>query len=106
MSFNYQYIIIAVVLIFILLIVLKANKKDFHIEANKLVEYLGGKDNILNMEVNMSRFKVTLKDVTKCNKEGIQKLGAKGIVEIDNQLKIILGPNAKALEKYIEDLKK
>ena len=106
MSFNYQYIIIAVVLIFVLLIVLKANKKDFHIEANKLVEYLGGKDNILNMEVNMSRFKVTLKDVTKCNKEGIQKLGAKGIVEIDNQLKIILGPNAKALERYIEDLKK
>lgn len=106
MSFNYQYIIIAVVLVFILLVVLKANKKDFHIEANKLVEYLGGKDNILNMEVNMSRFKVTLKDVSKCNKEGIQKLGAKGIVEIDNQLKIILGPNAKALEKYIEDLKK
>ena len=85
---------------------LKANKKDFHIEANKLVEYLGGKDNILNMEVNMSRFKVTLKDVTKCNKEGIQKLGAKGIVEIDNQLKIILGPNADSLMKYIEDLKK
>ena len=106
MSFNYQYIIIGVVLIFILLVVLKANKKDFHIEANKLVEYLGGKDNILNMEVNMSRFKVTLKDVSKCNKEGIQKLGDKGIVEIDNQLKIILGPNAKALEKYIEDLKK
>ena len=106
MIFNYQYIIIGVVLIFILLVVLKANKKDFHIEANKLVEYLGGKDNILNMEVNMSRFKVTLKDVSKCNKEGIQKLGAKGIVEIDNQLKIILGPNAKALEKYIEDLKK
>ena len=106
MSFGYQYIIIGVILIFILLIVLKANKKDFHIEANKLVEYLGGKDNILNMEVNMSRFKVTLKDVSKCNKEGIQKLGAKGIVEIDNQLKIILGPNAKALEKYIEDLKK
>lgn len=106
MGFNYQYIIIGVVLIFILLVVLKANKKDFRIEANKLVEYLGGKDNILNMEVNMSRFKVTLKDVSKCNKEGIQKLGAKGIVEIDNQLKIILGPNAKTLEKYIEDLKK
>ena len=106
MSFNYQYIVIGVVLIFILLIVLKANKKDFYIEANKLVEYLGGKDNILNMEVNMSRFKVTLKDVSIVNKEGIQKLGAKGIVEIDNQLKIILGPNAKALEKYIDDLKK
>ncbi len=106
MNFNYQYLIIIAVLIFILLIVLKANKKDFNIEANKLIEYLGGKDNILNMEVNMSRFKVTLKDVSIVNKDAIQKLGAKGIVEIDNQLKIILGPNAKALERYIQDLKK
>ena len=106
MSTSIQYIVIVAVLIFILLIVLKANKKDFKIEANKLVEYLGGKDNILSMEVNMSRFKVSLKDVSIVNKEAIQKLGAKGIVEIDNQLKIILGPNAKALEKYIDDLKK
>jgi len=106
MSTSIQYLIIGLVLLFILLIVLKANKKDFKIEANKLVEYLGGKDNILSMEVNMSRFKVSLKDVSIVNKEAIQKLGAKGIVEIDNQLKIILGPNAKALEKYIDDLKK
>ena len=106
MNLNYQYLIIIGVLVFILLIVLKANKKDFHIEANKLVEYLGGKDNILNMEVNMSRFKVMLKDVSIVNKDAIQKLGAKGIVEIDNQLKIILGPNANALKKYIDELKK
>ena len=105
-STTWQYFIIAIVLIFILLIVLKANKKDFRIEANKLIEYLGGKDNIINIEVNMSRFKVTLKDVSIVNKAAIQKLGAKGIVEIDNQLKIILGPNAKQLERYIEDLKK
>ena len=106
MSLNYQYLIIAIVLIFIVIIVLKANKKDFYIESNKLIDYLGGKDNIISMEVNMSRFKVTLNDVTKVNKEAIQKLGAKGIVEIDNQLKIILGPNAEKLKKYIEDVKK
>ena len=105
-QYGIQYIIIGAILIFILLIVLKATKKDFHVEANKLVDYLGGKDNIISMEVNMSRFKVTLRDVSIVNKEGIQKMGAKGIVEIDNQLKIILGPNAKQLEKYIDDLKK
>ena len=32
-------------------------------------------------------------------------MGAKGIVEIENQLKIILGEDAKQLEKYINDLK-
>mgnify|MGYP004449017749 FL=1 len=103
---NIQYLIIILVLLFILLVVLKATKKDFHIEANKLIDYLGGKDNIINIEINMSRFKVTLKDVSIVNKDAIQKLGAKGIVEIDNQLKIILGPNAKQLKKYIDDLKK
>ena len=50
--------------------------------------------------------KVTVKDTSIVNKEGIQKLGAKGIVEIDNELKIILGPNSKQLKKYMADLKK
>ena len=100
-----QYIIIGVVLIIVLLAILKANKKDANLDFNKLVEALGGKENIIKTEINLSRFKVTLKDVTKANKEAIQKLGAKGIVEIDNQLKIILGPESKQLKKYIDELK-
>ena len=73
---------------------------------NKLVEYLGGKDNIIDTEITLSRFKVTLKNVEIVNREGIQKLGAKGIVEIDNQLKIILGSESKQLKRYIDELKK
>ena len=46
-----------------------------------------------------------IKDITKANKEGILKLGAKGVVEIDDQLKIILGSDAKKLKKYIDELK-
>lgn len=101
----WQYIVIGVVILIILLAVLKAGKKDVHLELNKLVEYLGGKDNIVSSESNLSRFKVTLKDVTKANKEAITKLGAKGIVEIDNELKIILGPESKQLKKYIDSMK-
>lgn len=100
-----QYVIIAIVLVVISLIIVKLNHKNFNLEINKLVQYLGGKDNILDTEVNLSRFKVTLKDVSIVDKEGIQKLGAKGIVEIDNQLKIIFGPDARALKKYISELK-
>ena len=103
---NYiEYIIIGLVLLIILLAILKATKKDAGLDFNKLVELLGGKENIIKTETNMSRFKVTLKDVSKANKEGIQKLGAKGIVEIDNQLKIILGAESKQLKKYIDEIK-
>ena len=103
---NYiEYVVIGVILLVILLAILKATKKDAGLDFNKLVELLGGKDNIINTETNMSRFKVTLKDVSLANKEGIQKLGAKGIVEIDNQLKIILGADSKQLKKYIDEIK-
>ncbi len=100
-----HYVIIIAVLIIIFLAVIRANNKDFKLEINKLVEYLGGKDNIIDTEVELSRFKVTLKDVTKANKEGIMKLGAKGVVEIEDQLKIIFGKDAKKLKKYMDDLK-
>ena len=101
----YQYIIITVIFLIIAFAIFKSNKKDLALEFNKLVELLGGKDNILETEIEMSRFKVTLKDISKANKEGIIKLGAQGVVEIDDQLKIILGPNAKQLKKYIRELK-
>jgi len=100
-----EYFIIIIVLVIILFAILKATKTNVKLDFNKLVEYLGGKNNIIDTEIHLSRFKVTLKDITKANKEGIQKLGAKGIVEIDNQLKIILGPDSKQLKKYIDDLK-
>lgn len=101
----WQYILIAFVLIIISLVIVKLNKKNFNMEINKLVQYLGGKDNILDTEVNMSRLKVTLKDVSIVDKNAIEKLGAKGIVEIDNQLKIIFGSDAVKLKKYISEMK-
>lgn len=101
----YQYIIIIAILVIVAIAIVKSNKKDLKLELNKLVDYLGGKDNIVETEVEMSRFKATLKDVSLANKEGIMKLGAKGVVEIDDQLKIILGNNARQLKKYIDDLK-
>ena len=101
-----QYILIIVILVLVALAISKSMKKDIKIEMNKLVASLGGKDNILNYEVNKSRFVVTLKNVELVNKEAIQKMGAKGIVEIDNQLKIILGDSARQLKKQIDELKR
>lgn len=100
-----QYVVIIIILLIIAIAITKSKKKDFKIEANKLVSYLGGRANILEYEFNQSRFVVTLSNVDVVNKEGIQKLGAKGIVEIENQLKIIMGDDARQLKKYIDGLK-
>ena len=103
---NIDYIIIAGVLVLISIIVIKINKKDFSIDINKLIQYLGGKENIIDAHDNISRLNVKVRDASIVNKDAIQKLGAKGIVEIDNELKIILGPNSGKIKKYIKDLKK
>ena len=105
MDYIWQYIIIIIVLLVIAFAIVRSKHKDFKIEANKLVEYLGGKNNIINYEVNKSRFVVTLKDTEIVNKDAIQKMGAQGVVEIENQLKIIFGNDAKNLKKYIDELK-
>ena len=99
-----QYVIIGIVLVIIALIAVKLHQKDFAIKENKLINFLGGKDNIINAECNMSRFKVILRDVTLADKDAIQKLGAKGIVEIDNQLKVIYSKDATQLKKYIDEI--
>lgn len=104
-GYGLQYLLIIVILVIIALAITRAKKKDFKIDANKLVESLGGKENILDYEFAKSRFIVNLKDVSKANKEAIQKLGARGIVEIDNQLKIIIGDNADQIKKCIKELK-
>lgn len=100
-----QYILIIIIMLIIAFAITKSKKKDFKINTNKLVMYLGGNDNILEYEYQKSRFIVNLKDVSKVNKEAIQKMGAQGIVEIENQLKIILGDEARVLKKYIDELK-
>ncbi|MCI9586274.1 MAG: hypothetical protein HFH45_06565, partial [Bacilli bacterium] len=87
----WQYMIIIIILVIIALAIVKSKKKDFKLDANKLVQYLGGKGNIIRYEVNNSRFVVDLHNIDIVNKEAIQKMGAQGIVEIDNQLKIIFG---------------
>ncbi len=99
------YIIIIVLMLLIAIAIANSKRKDFKIEANKLVEYLGGKKNIIKYESNLSRFIVDVNDVSLVNKEAIQKMGAKGIVEIDNQLKIIFGEDAIQLKKCIDELK-
>jgi len=105
LSIFINYLIIIIIMLLIALAIVRMNKKDYKYQINKLIQYLGGKDNIVSVEDNQSRLKIEVKDVGVVNKEAIQKLGARGIVELDHQLKIIYGAGSRELKKYIEELK-
>lgn len=99
------YIIVPLILGIILIGIIKSSNKNFEIDINPLVMLLGGSDNIIRTEYNMSRFIVTLKDVSLADKNKIEKMGAQGVVEMDNKLKIILGEGSGTIRKYISEIK-
>ena len=47
-----RYAIVLFILIIIAIAVIKSGKRDFKIEANKLVELLGGRKNIITIVMN------------------------------------------------------
>ena len=85
----WQYIIIIIILVIVAIAIMKAKKMDSKMDANKLVECLGGKANIIDYQVNASRFVVNLHNIDLVNKEDIQKMGAQGIVEIDGTIDML-----------------
>ena len=76
--------------------------------AQKIVELIGGKDNILKVANCMTRLRVTLKDETKVNSEELKKtVGILGIVQDGSYIQIVLGPGKakKVADICIEELK-
>ena len=76
--------------------------------AQKIVELIGGKDNILKVANCMTRLRVTLKDESKVNSEELKKtVGILGIVQEGSYIQIVLGPGKakKVADICIEELK-
>lgn len=75
--------------------------------AQKIVELIGGKDNILKVANCMTRLRVTLKDESKVNSEELKKtVGILGIVQDGSYIQIVLGPGKakKVADICIEEL--
>ena len=70
--------------------------------AQKLLDLLGGKDNVLANAACMTRLRVTVKDTGNVDTEGIKALdGVMGLVE-DDTMQVVLGPGKvnKVLEEF------
>ena len=72
--------------------------------AQKLLDLLGGKDNVLANAACMTRLRVTVKDTGNVDTEGIKALdGVMGLVE-DDTMQIVLGPGK--VNKVLEECSK
>ena len=96
-------IVIGLVLVIgaILFIVLKNKKSNTVYSENitKIIDCLGGNDNIISITPKMSRVEVILKDYEVINKDELKTLGVQGISKTSQKITLVVGIElAKDLE--------
>lgn len=82
-----------------------AKEVDGNTQASRVIELLGGKDNIVDVDACMTRLRVTVKDETKvADLEAWKKEGALGLMKKGNGIQAVYGPKADVLKSDILDI--
>lgn len=80
-------------------------KADSNSQVVKIVNLLGGRENIVDVDACMTRLRVTVKDAAKVGDENAWKhAGALGLVIKDNGIQAVYGPKADVLKSDVQDL--
>ena len=71
---------------------------------SKIIQILGGRENIVDVDACMTRLRITVKDVDAvASEDEWKKLGALGLIKKDNGIQAIYGPKADVLKSDIQD---
>lgn len=74
-------------------------------QAIRIINLLGGKDNIIDVDACMTRLRVTVKDLEKVvDLEAWKKEGALGLMKKGNGVQAVYGPKADVLKSDILDI--
>ncbi|MGL5346970.1 MAG: PTS transporter subunit IIBC [Peptostreptococcaceae bacterium] len=73
--------------------------------SQKIIELLGGEDNIVDVDACMTRLRVTVKDINLVNNEKEwKKAGALGLILKDKGVQAVYGPKADVIKSNILDM--
>lgn len=79
---------------------IKLNHNNYAYMAKKILQNIGGKDNIESAECCVTRLRLELKDGSLVNEENVKKTGAKGIIRLsDTSIQIIIGTEVRKVMK-------
>lgn len=72
--------------------------------ATGVLDALGGKTNLGNLDACITRLRVSVKKIDLVDKAKLKQLGAAGIMVIGDNLQIIFGPKSDQLKSQIKDI--
>ena len=70
----------------------------------KVLEALGGKENIEEVDACITRLRVSIKDVSKVDKDTIKALGATAVLEVKGGVQAIFGAMADPIKQRINEI--
>ena len=80
------------------------NKKANNERATAIIEGLGGRKNITDLDCCATRLRVTVKDYEKVSKEALQQTGASGVIIKGNGIQVVYGPTVAVIKSEVEEL--
>lgn len=79
--------------------------KTIDYNARKVLEALGGADNILSLDNCITRLRLVVKDMKPIDEESLKANGAIGVVKLDEtNLQVVVGPQVGLLKNRLEKL--
>ncbi|MDY0177821.1 MAG: hypothetical protein RBR85_01080 [Bacilli bacterium] len=94
-------LIIAIVLAVVIAVLLITNKSVKKTKDTAIYDYLGGKSNVLSLELKGSRLNIKLQNAQKIDEKSLHEAGVKSIISMNEKIVLVLSPK---LKKNIEKL--
>lgn len=74
-------------------------------DAQNILDALGGKANIKNLDSCITRLRITLIDMSLLNERALKTEGAVGIMKLGGgNIQVVIGTEAEIIEQEIKDL--
>jgi len=79
--------------------------QSLHEKAVKVLELIGGKENIVTIEACITRLRLTLKNEALVNESGLKAIGAAGVMRLGRgNIQIVFGTQSELLKEEIKRL--
>lgn len=73
-------------------------------KALKVLEAIGGKENINELDACITRLRLNVKDTSMVNRPVLKALGAAGVLEAGNSIQVIFGTEAERIKDDIKEI--
>ena len=80
------------------------SKDSLNEVAEKVLEALGGAENLEDVDACITRLRVSVKDVNKVDKDKIKSLGATAVLEVKGGIQAIFGAKADPIKQKINEI--